>query len=536
MAAPVLEIQNLSVRFAAQPDDVVAVRDFTMQLSPGETLAIVGESGSGKSQAMLAALGLLAENGAATGSVKLEGVELLNLKPAALNRFRGRRVTMIFQEPMSALDPLFRVGQQIAAPLRAHAGMSARAARARAAALLREVGIADADRRIDSYPHQLSGGQRQRVMIAMAIANNPAVLIADEPTTALDAASQREILELLGALKARHGMAIVFITHDLGLMRRFADAVLVMRAGEVVEHGPTATVFASPRHPYTRLLMDAMPATKAEREKSLAPPLLEARGLGVTFRLPGRLFERSQPLHAVRDVDLRVAHGETLGILGDSGSGKTTLGRALLKLAPFTGALAYMGRDISRLSRAQMRPLRKTMQIVFQDPYGSLSPRLRVSDIVSEGLRVHAPTLTPCERAAEAAAALADVGIDPALGARYPHELSGGQRQRVAIARALILNPQLVVLDEPTSALDRAVQRDIVALLRRLQSKYGLAYVFISHDLSVMWALADYVLVMQGGRVVEQGAAREVFANPQHEATRRLLAAAQRDTRGPTLP
>ena len=527
MAVPVLEIQNLNVRFTAQPEDIVAVRDLSLRLMPGETLAIVGESGSGKSQAMLAALGLLASNGRASGSVKLEGQELLGLTAAALNRWRGKRITMIFQEPMSALDPLFRIGWQIAAPLRAHAGLGARAAWLRALELLGEVGIAEPARRMRSYPHQLSGGQRQRVMIAMAIACRPAVLIADEPTTALDAVSQLQILELLGELKARLGMAVVFITHDLGLMRRFADHVLVMRAGEVVESGAAEEVFANPRADYTRMLLDAMPAAKASQVASESPVLLEARGLCVTYHLPGRLLRRSQPVRAVGDVSLHVRRGETRGILGDSGSGKTTLGRALLKLAPFTGALTYHSRDLAPLSRAAMGPLRKSMQIVFQDPFGSLSPRMSVAAIVAEGLRVHAPDMTRAERGARASATLKEVGLDAALGARYPHELSGGQRQRVAIARALILRPELVVLDEPTSALDRAVQRDIVELLARLQREHGLAYVFISHDLAVMRALADRVLVMQDGRVVEQGNAREVFENPRHEATRRLLAAAR---------
>ena len=527
MAAPVLAIQNLNVRFAARPHDIVAVRDFNMRVMPGETVAIVGESGSGKSQAMLAALGLLASNGRATGSVKLEGQELLGLNPAALNQWRGKRVTMIFQEPMSALDPLFRIGAQIAAPLRAHAGMGARAARARAVELLAEVWIAEPARRARSYPHQLSGGQRQRVMIAMAIACKPTVLIADEPTTALDAASQLQILNLLQELKTRLGMAVVFITHDLGLMRRFADHVLVMRGGEVIESGSAQDVFANPQAAYTRVLLDAMPPVRAQGTVSEAAPLLEARGLSVTYQLPGGFLRRGRPLHAVSDASLQVRRGETLGILGDSGSGKTTLGRALLKLAPFTGALSFKGRDLTLLGRAEMRPLRQSMQIVFQDPYGSLSPRMSVAAIVAEGLRVHAPALTRVERAARASAALNDVGLDPALGARFPHELSGGQRQRVAIARALILRPELLVLDEPTSALDRAVQREIVELLARLQREHDLAYVFISHDLAVIRALADRVLVMQDGRVVEEGEARTVFANPLHAATQRLLAAAR---------
>ena len=529
MTGPALEIQNLNVRFAAQPDDVIAVRGFGLRLMPGETLAIVGESGSGKSQAMLAAMGLLAANGRATGSVRLEGEEILGLAPAALNRWRGRRISMIFQEPMSALDPLFRIGQQIAAPLRAHAGFGRRAARGRALELLTEVGIADPARRARNYPHQLSGGQRQRVMIAMAIANTPAVLIADEPTTALDATLQVQILDLLMALRARLGMAIVFVTHDLGLVRRFADHVLVMRAGEVVESGPAREVFASPRARYTRLLLAAAPAPLPPRDASGTPVLLEAVNLSVTFRLPSGLLRAAQAINAVDGVSLQLRRGETLGIVGESGCGKTTLGRALLKLVPATGALVYDGIDLAPLSRAAMRPLRRHLQIVFQDPWGSLSPRLSVGAVVGEGLLVHEAGLARAQRDARVAAALEDVGLDPALRSRFPHEFSGGQRQRIAIARALILRPQILVLDEPTSALDRAVQRDIVALLLALQHRHAMAYVFISHDLAVVRALADRIVVMQDGRVIETGGAAQIFGQPQHAMTRRLVAAAMLD-------
>ena len=522
---PVLDIRDLCVRFTSAAGETEVVRGFHLRLLAGQTAAIVGESGSGKSQAMLATLGLLARNGRATGSARLQGEEILNLDAKALDRVRGSRVTMIFQEPMSSLDPLFRIGAQIAAPLRVHAGLSRRAARARALALLEEVGIADAARRIDNYPHQLSGGQRQRVMIAMAIANNPAVLIADEPTTALDATTQIAILDLLAGLQRRLGMAMIFITHDLALARRFAGTVSIMQAGAVVESGKTADVFAAPATAYARMLLGAFPVAPALERAPPAPAILVARDLAVTYRQTLGLF-RTHRLAALAGLDFEVPPGRTLGIVGPSGSGKSTLGRALLGLVPATGSVTYKQHNLLRLSRAALRPLRKSLQIVFQDPFGSLSPRLRVNAIVGEGLRVHEPTLSRARRDARVAEALGEVGLDPATRRRFPHEFSGGQRQRIAIARAMILRPEVVVLDEPTSALDRAIQGEIVALLRRLQSAHGLAYVFISHDLAIVRQLADTVLVLDHGRIVEQGSPAQLFAAPRHAVTRALIAAA----------
>jgi oligopeptide transport system ATP-binding protein len=526
-ANPVLDIRALDVRFATPDGEVHAVRGIDVTVMSGETVAIVGESGSGKSQAMMAAMGLLASNGAATGSVRYRDEEILGLPAARLNRIRGTGIAMIFQEPMTSLDPLYRVGTQIAEPLIEHAGMKRAAARERAIDLLRLVRIPDAERRIDSYPHELSGGQRQRVMIAMALANHPDVLIADEPTTALDVTIQAQILELLADLQARLGMAIVFITHDLGIVRRFADRLYVMRGGAIVEEGCTADVVAAPRHPYTRMLLAAEPAGTKPPAPALAPIVLSATGVGIAFELGGGLFRG--PAHAIRAVDgvsLTLREGETIGVVGESGSGKSTLGRLLLRLLDGSGRIRFDGRDIAVLGSDALRPLRRDMQIVFQDPYGSLSPRLTVLEIVSEGLRVHEPTLGKHERVDRTHAVLAEVGIDPATCNRYPHEFSGGQRQRIAIARAIVLKPKLVVLDEPTSALDRSVQKQIIELLRRLQESHDLSYLFISHDLAVVRAMADYILVMKDGRVVEEGDTDVIFSAPRDPYTRMLMAAA----------
>jgi len=526
-AARILSIRDLSVRFRTQDGLCEAVRGIDLDVGAGEFVAVVGESGSGKSQSVMAAMGLLASNGEASGSVRYREVDLLALPPAVLNSYRGRKLAMIFQEPMTSLDPLFRIGAQMAAPLRKHQGLSRKAARARALALLELVRMPQAERRLDSYPHELSGGQRQRVMIAMALANDPDILIADEPTTALDVTIEAEILALIAELRQRLGMAVILISHDLGLVRRYAERVYVMKNGDVVESGPAEAIFTAPRHPYTRALLAAEPQGEKEPPPADAPILLDARGLRVSFDLSRGVLKRDRAvLHAVDGVDLTLRRGQTIGIVGESGSGKSTLGRALLKLIPSSGMVRFEDRALTPLDRAQMRPLRRSLQAVFQDPFGSLSPRLTVGEIITEGLLVHEPALSRRERERRAAAALAEVQLDPALRNRYPHEFSGGQRQRIAIARAMILHPALVVLDEPTSALDRTVQASIVALLKDLQARHQLSYLFISHDLSVVRAMADEILVMKDGRVVERGQTSAIFTAPQHDYTRRLIAAA----------
>ena len=531
VAEPLLTVRGLKVDFRTGWGAVAAVRGIDLDVSPGQTVAIVGESGSGKSQSMLALLGLLASNGEAVGSAKYNGVELIGASTVTLDRYRGSKLTMIFQEPMTSLDPLYRIGQQMVAPLQRHAGLSRAAARARSLELLDMVRIQDPASKINAYPHELSGGQRQRVMIAMAIAMNPDLLIADEPTTALDVTVQAEILSLLKDIQTRLGLAIIFVTHDLELVRRIADRVLVMHQGICVEQGATGALFAHPKNPYTKRLIDAAPRGHKQRIKPDAPMILEARDIRVIFPSRRRLVDAlngipRKSLTAVDGINLCVRGGETVGVVGESGSGKSTLGRAILKLLPSAGAIRFEDRELGRLDRAAMRPLRRQMQVVFQDPFGSLSPRLTAGEIVSEGLLVHEPALSKSERDARAVAAFDEVQLDPAIRNRFPHEFSGGQRQRLAIARAMILKPKLVVLDEPTSALDRSVQRDIVDLLRDLQQRYDLAYVFISHDLAVVRAMSDRVLVMKDGRVVEEGPTGQIMSAPQHAYTRSLVAAA----------
>ena len=522
---PLLEIRDLAVSFGAAP----AVKRISFALNRGETLALVGESGSGKSVTALSILQLLPYPHARhpSGSIRLRGQELLDAAPERMRKIRGAQIAMVFQEPMTSLNPLHSIERQVGETLELHKGLRGDALRARILALLELVGLPDAAQRLNALPHELSGGQRQRVMIAMALANAPDILIADEPTTALDVTIQAQILKLLEGLQAKLGMAILFITHDLGIVRRLADRVCVLRAGEVVETGAVAEIFANPRHSYTRQLLAAEPKGEPPPEVADAPEVIAGEGLKVWFPLKRGLLGRvADYVKAVDGVSASVREGQTLGVVGESGSGKTTLGLALLRLLSSEGAVRFGGQRIDGLPNKTLRPLRKGMQIVFQDPFGSLSPRLSVGEIVEEGLLVHGLAGDRATRRARIAQTLEEVGLDPAAQDRYPHEFSGGQRQRIAIARALALKPRLLVLDEPTSALDVSVQAQIVDLLRDLQRRYRLAYLFISHDLRVVRALANHLLVMKSGRVIEAGPARRVFEAPQHPYTQALLAAA----------
>ena len=522
----VLTIRDLRVGFRQDGRVVPAVRGVSLSVARGETVALVGESGSGKSVTALASVGLLGEAAQVEGSVIHGGRELVGAPERVLRRVRGNDISFVFQEPMTSLNPLHRIERQIGESLALHQGLRGAAARARTIELLDRVGIRDPESRLSAYPHQLSGGQRQRVMIAMALANGPELLIADEPTTALDVTIQAQIMELLAGLKAAEGLSMLFISHDLGLVRRIADRVCVMKDGEIVEQGPVAAIFADPRHPYTRALLAAQPRGRAEPIAPDAPTVVETRDLRVWFPIQRGLLRRTVGhVKAVDGASLAVRAGETLGIVGESGSGKTTLALGLMRLIESRGPILYMGRDISGLEGRGLRALRRDMQIVFQDPYGSLSPRMTVEQIIAEGLGVHG--VEPGQdRRRMVGAIMAEVGLDPAVMHRYPHEFSGGQRQRIAIARAMILNPRLVVLDEPTSALDMTVQVQIVDLLRRLQRAHGLAYLFISHDLRVVRAMAHQIMVMRAGEVVEQGPTDALFAAPRHDYTRRLIAAA----------
>jgi len=523
-----LEVRDLSVRFGTPDGDVDAVRGVSFEVRRGETLALVGESGSGKSVTALSLLQLLPYPAARhpSGSIRLAGLELLGAPERTLESVRGDRIAMIFQEPMTSLNPLHRVGRQIGETLMLHKGLEREAARARAVELLEMVGIRDPAARLSSYPHELSGGQRQRVMIAMALANDPELLIADEPTTALDVTIQAQVLELLRDLKERLGMSLLLITHDLGIVRAVADRVCVMTDGEIVETSETRQLFEAPRHAYTRHLLAAEPSGEPPRPRADAPVLLEARDLRVWFPEKRGVPRRTVSyLKAVDGVTLEAREGETLGIVGESGSGKTTLALALLRLQSSRGAIRFRGRDLQGLRWRETRPLRREIQVVFQDPFGSLSPRMSVGEIVGEGLAIHRIG-DPAQREQRVIRALEEVGLDSASRHRYPHEFSGGQRQRIAIARAMVLEPRLVVLDEPTSALDRSVQAQIVDLLRALQQRHHLTYLFISHDLRVVRALCHHVIVMRDGVVVEHGAAARIFEQPQAAYTRALMAAA----------
>ncbi len=536
MADPVLSIEDLRVRFATPDGEVEAVRAVSMSVAPGQCLGVVGESGSGKSQTVLAAMGLLSPNGTASGRVMFAGQNLLDLGPSALNRIRGSKAAMVFQDPLTALTPHVKIGEQIAEPLRRHLHLSHAEARARAREWLERVRIPDAGRRLDQYPHELSGGMRQRVMIAAAMAPSPTLLIADEPTTALDVTVQAEILDLMDDLRRETGAALVLITHDMGVIARLADRVCVMQAGRVIEEASVLELFARPQADYTRALLDAVPRLDghdrggrpvAGAVASDAPVVIEAKGVKVWFPISQGLFRPAAQLRAVDGVDLTLRRGETLGVVGESGSGKSTLARAVLNLiAPTAGAVTLLGRDITKAQGRALQSARKDLQIVFQDPLASLDPRVAVGESISEPLRVHRPNLSRAERAAQARTMMAEVGLDPNLLNRYPHELSGGQNQRVGIARAMILGPALVICDEAVSALDVSVRAQIIDLLIDLQKRLGMAMLFISHDLAVVREISHRVMVLYMGRVMEEASREQIYAHPRHPYTRALLSAA----------
>ncbi|MGY4475995.1 ABC transporter ATP-binding protein [Bradyrhizobium sp. USDA 3364] len=524
---PLLDVSDLSVAFGRS----VAVDGISFSIKRGECVALVGESGSGKSVSALSVLKLLPYPTAShpTGAIHFRGRDLLTASDQEMREVRGNDISIIFQEPMTSLNPLQTVETQIGEILSLHKGVSGSAARARTLQLLGQVGIPEPETRLKSYPHQLSGGQRQRVMIAMALANEPDLLIADEPTTALDVTVQAQILALLAEIRARLGMSLLFITHDLGIVRRIADTVCVMNNGKIVEQGPVEQVFTAPKHAYTKALLAAEPKPDPAPPQPGAEVVMSADNLKVWFPIKrGLLRSTVGHIKAVDGVSLAVRKGETLGVVGESGSGKTTLGLALLRLISSDGPIVFLGKDIQGLRFKQMRPFRRDMQIVFQDPFGSLSPRMSVADIIAEGLEVHQKQLSREEREARVIKALKDVGLDPEWRFRYPHEFSGGQRQRISIARAVVLEPNFVVLDEPTSALDMLLQAQMVDLLRDLQRKRDLTYMFISHDLRVVASLASHLIVMKSGKVEEEGPASELFKNPKSDYTRALFAAAFR--------
>ncbi|WP_372017452.1 ABC transporter ATP-binding protein [Tistrella mobilis] len=530
---PVLSVRDLSVTFRHETGETRAVAGVSFTVGAGETLAIVGESGSGKSVTALGILGLLPRSAdvAVGGSARLGEEELVGASERSLRQVRGNRIAMIFQEPMTALNPLHRVERQIAETLALHRGLEGAAAAARIDALLREVALVDAEgstaRIRRSFPHELSGGQRQRAMIAMALANEPEILIADEPTTALDVTVQEEILGLLARIRRERGMALILITHDLAIVRRTADRVVVMRRGEMMETGTAEEIFRAPRNDYTRMLIASRPRGLPDPVPAGVAPLLSVRDLAVRYPVKGGLLRRVvSHVEAAVGVNFTLRPGETLGLVGESGSGKSSVAAALVRLTTAEGVVDFAGTDLARLDQKRLRPLRNRFQIVFQDPFGALSPRMTVGDIVAEGLDVHAPIADRAARRDRIGAALAEVGLDAAMQDRFPHEFSGGQRQRIAIARALILEPELIVLDEPTSALDVSIQAQIVELLRGLQRRRQLAYVLISHDLAVVRALAHKLIVLRQGRVMEQGEAASVMASPETDYTRALIRAA----------
>jgi microcin C transport system ATP-binding protein len=527
---PLLSVTNLTIDFSSGDTTVHAVRGVSFAIERGETVALVGESGSGKSVTALSILQLLPYPPARHGpgsSILFDGQELIGAGEPLLRQIRGNRIAMVFQEPMTSLNPLHTVEKQITETLFLHKHMDRGAARTRAIELLHLVGLSEADRRLDAYPHQLSGGQRQRVMIAMALANEPDILIADEPTTALDVTIQAQILKLLKDLQARFGMALFLITHDLTIVRKVADRVLVMTEGEIVERGTVTEIFTTPRHAYTRKLLAAEPKGEPVQPAPRQPVLVSTQDLRVWFPIKGGFLRRTTGyVKAVDGVSLRLRAGETLGVVGESGSGKTTLGLAMLRLIDSAGEIVFDGTRLDQMNGKALRPLRREIQIMFQDPFSSLSPRLSIGQIVEEGMKVHGLAGNGAARRAEIARVLAEVGLDPSAADRYPHEFSGGQRQRIALARALVLKPRFLLLDEPTSALDMSVQAQMVALLRDLQEKHGLAYLFISHDLRVIKAMAHEVMVMKDGKAIESGSAAQLFSAPQTAYTRALMAAA----------
>ncbi|MBB4009638.1 ABC transporter ATP-binding protein [Allorhizobium taibaishanense] len=529
MTAPLLSVRDLSVAFNQGDRQSLAVDHVSFDIAPGEILALVGESGSGKSVSAASILRLLPYPAAShpSGEILFDGKDLLRLSEPALRAVRGNDITMIFQEPMTSLNPLHTIERQIGEILELHQSTSGDAAKTHILDLLRQVGIRDPEKRLSAFPHELSGGQRQRVMIAMALANRPKLLIADEPTTALDVTVQAQILALLAGLKREHGMSMLFITHDLGIVRKFADRVCVMTGGKIVEAGPVETIFADPQHAYTKKLLASEPRGVPPATDTAKPVVMEGQDIRVWFPIKAGFLRRVvDQVKAVDGVDLTLRAGQTLGVVGESGSGKTTLGLALARLISSKGRIGFIGQNIDGYSFKQMRPLRDRLQVVFQDPFGALSPRMSVGDIIAEGLKVHERALSAEERDSRVCWALDEVGLDAATRWRYPHEFSGGQRQRIAIARAMVLKPRFVMLDEPTSALDMTVQAQVVDLLRDLQSRHDLAYLFISHDLKVVRALANDIIVMRSGKVVEQGPAQEVFAAPKQDYTKALLAAA----------
>ncbi len=521
-----LTVKDLNIRFSQDGAVTHAVRGVSFEVMQGETVALVGESGSGKSVTALSSVALLPDSAEVTGSVSYRGSEMVGASEADLRKVRGNDISFIFQEPMTSLNPLHTIEKQLAESLALHQGLAGAKARKRIIELLEKVGINDVENRLSAYPHQLSGGQRQRVMIAMALANGPDLLIADEPTTALDVTIQAQILDLLAELKSREQMSLLFITHDLAIVRRIADRVCVMQGGEIVETGKTSDIFANPQHPYTQKLLGAELSGMLDAVPAGANEIVSVDKLKIWFPITSGLLRRTVGhVKAVNAASFSVRAGETVGVVGESGSGKTTLALAIMRLLSSEGPIRFEGQDLQGLSSRQLRPFRRDMQVVFQDPFGSLSPRMTIAQIIAEGLSIHEidPTRAPRDMVA---GILTEVGLDPAMMDRYPHEFSGGQRQRIAIARAMILRPKLVVLDEPTSALDMTVQVQIVELLRALQHKYGLAYLFISHDLKVVRALSHKVMVMRRGDVIEMGDCAQIFDTPQTEYTRELIAAA----------
>ncbi len=528
-STPLLSVRNLSVAFHQGGKTSTAVDGVSFDIRKGEVLALVGESGSGKSVSANSILKLLPYPSAShpSGEILFKGKDLLKASDNELRAVRGNDITMIFQEPMTSLNPLHSIEKQISEILALHQGMTGHAARTRTLELLNQVGIREPEKRLKAYPHELSGGQRQRVMIAMALANRPELLIADEPTTALDVTVQAQILKLLRELKGAHGMSMLFITHDLGIVRKFADRVCVMTKGRIVETGTVEEVFTRPQHEYTRHLLAAEPRGEPPASDTGKPVVMEGSDIRVWFPIKAGFMRKVvDHVKAVDGIDLKLRAGQTLGVVGESGSGKTTLGLALARLISSRGRIAFVGKDIAGYSFREMRPLRNQLQVVFQDPYGSLSPRMSVGEIIAEGLKVHERSLSAEERDQRVCWALDEVGLDPSTRWRFPHEFSGGQRQRIAIARAMVLKPRFVMLDEPTSALDMSVQAQVVDLLRDLQKKHDLAYLFISHDLKVVKALANELIVMRFGKVVEQGASADIFRTPKEDYTKALLAAA----------